>query len=83
MPFLKRILKSSKHTKKDQELKYLQCFDNDDKEIMIPLIMTGLFSPVGDVSACNYDAVYELQDLVMAFELPVKAQLIVKTLQIL
>jgi hypothetical protein len=74
--FLKRILKSSKHTKKDQELKYLQCFDNDDKEIMIPLIMTGLFSPVGDVSACNYDAVYELQDLVMAFELPVKAQLI-------
>ncbi|XP_063402306.1 uncharacterized protein LOC134686560 [Mytilus trossulus] len=74
--FFKRILKSSKHHKKDQELKYLQCFDDQGKEIMVPLIMTGLFSPVGDVSSCNYDAVYELHDLVMAFKLPVKAQLV-------
>ncbi|KAK3091118.1 hypothetical protein FSP39_017241 [Pinctada imbricata] len=74
--FLKRILKPGKQTKKDQELKYLQCFDIDGKEIMIPLIMTGVFSPVGEPSESNYDAVYEMQDLILAFNLPVKAQLI-------
>lgn len=70
------MLKSNKSVKKDQDLKYLQCFDDEEREIMVPLIMTGLFSPVGDALCCNYDAVYELYDLVMAFKLPVKAQLI-------
>lgn len=74
--FFKRMLKSNKSVKKDQDLKYLQCFDNEDREIMVPLIMTGLFSPIGDALCCNYDAVYELHDLVMAFNLPVKAQLV-------
>ena len=74
--FFKRILKPGKHTKKDQDLKYLQCFDNEGKEIMIPLIMTGVFSPIGEPSDNNYDAVYEMQDLILAFNLPVKAQLI-------
>ena len=71
----KRLLKQSK-PKKEQELKYLQCFDATGQEIMIPLIMSGVFSPVGDASMANYDAVYELQDLIMAFGLPVNAQLI-------
>ncbi|GFS17290.1 GRB2-associated and regulator of MAPK protein [Elysia marginata] len=71
----KRLLKQSK-PKKEQELKYLQCFDVSGQEIMIPLIMSGVFSPVGDASMANYDAVYELQDLIMAFGLPVNAQLI-------
>ncbi|GFO37167.1 grb2-associated and regulator of mapk protein [Plakobranchus ocellatus] len=71
----KRLLKQNK-PKKEQELKYLQCFDATGQEIMIPLIMSGVFSPVGDASMANYDAVYELQDLIMAFGLPVNAQLI-------
>ena len=75
--FFKRLLKSSKNKNKpEQDLKYLQCFDTEGKEIMIPLIMSGVFSPVGDASMANYDAVYELQDLIMAFGLPVNAQLI-------
>ncbi|XP_076440084.1 uncharacterized protein LOC143279795 [Babylonia areolata] len=75
--FFKRLLKSSKNKNKpEQDLKYLQCFDVDGKEIMIPLIMSGVFSPVGDASMANYDAVYELQDLIMAFGLPVNAQFI-------
>ncbi|KAL8590387.1 hypothetical protein ACOMHN_011601 [Nucella lapillus] len=75
--FFKRLLKSSKNKNKpEQDLKYLQCFDAEGKEIMIPLIMSGVFSPVGDASMANYDAVYELQDLIMAFGLPVNAQLI-------
>lgn len=71
----KRLLKQSK-VKKEQDLKYLQCFDPDHREIMIPLIMSGVFSPVGDATTANYDAVYELQDLIMAFGLPVNCQLI-------
>lgn len=71
----KRLLKQSK-VKKEQDIKYLQCFDTKGLEIMIPLIMSGVFSPVGDASMANYDAVYELQDLIMAFGLPVNAQLI-------
>ena len=74
---LKRILKYRNiNTKRDQDLKYLQCFDSKGHEIMIPLIMTGVFSPIGDPNEKNYDAVYELKDLTMAFDLPVKAQLI-------
>lgn len=74
---LKRILNYRNiSTKRDQDLKYLQCFDNKGNEIMIPLIMTGVFSPIGDPNEKNYDAVYELKDLTMAFDLPVKAQLI-------
>ncbi|XP_005107727.1 uncharacterized protein LOC101855593 [Aplysia californica] len=71
----KRFLKQNK-VKKEQDLKYLQCFDADGREIMIPLIMSGVFSPVGDATMANYDAVFELQDLIMAFGLPVNAQLI-------
>ncbi|KAK7492910.1 hypothetical protein BaRGS_00015857 [Batillaria attramentaria] len=67
---------SKSKNKPEQDLKYLQCFDVEGKEIMIPLIMSGVFSPVGDASMANYDAVYELQDLIMAFGLPVNAQLI-------
>ncbi|ESP01271.1 hypothetical protein LOTGIDRAFT_157447 [Lottia gigantea] len=72
----KKLLKSSKNSKKEQDLKYLQCFDSTGKEIMIPLIMSGVFSPVGESNSANYDAVYELQDLIMAFGLPVSAQLV-------
>ncbi|CAL1536687.1 unnamed protein product [Lymnaea stagnalis] len=71
----KRLLKQNK-LKKESELKYLQCFDVEGREIMIPLIMNGVFSPVGDASMANYDAVYELQDLIIAFGLPVNVQLI-------
>lgn len=75
--FLKRLLKSSKSKNKpEHDLKYLQCFDAGGREIMIPLIMSGVFSPVGDASGANYDAVYELQDLILAFGLPVNAQLV-------
>lgn len=72
---LKRLLKQSKG-KKEQDLKYLQCFDSNGWEIMIPFIMSGVFSPVGDSSVANFDAVYELQDLIIAFGLPVNTQLI-------
>ena len=75
--FFKRLFSSGKaNSKKEQELKYLQCFDVENREIMIPLIMTGVFSPVGDASSTNYDAVYSLRDLISAFPLPIKAQLI-------
>ncbi|KAL4236498.1 hypothetical protein ACF0H5_004884 [Mactra antiquata] len=73
----KRLFSSGKTTgTKEQELKYLQCFDSENREIMVPLIMTGVFSPVGDSSEQNYDAVYTLHDLISAFNLPIKAQLI-------
>ncbi|XP_046576695.1 LOW QUALITY PROTEIN: uncharacterized protein LOC124284634 [Haliotis rubra] len=72
----KKLLKSHKTSKKEQDMKYLQCYDSEGKEIMIPLIMSGVFSPVGDATVANYDAVYELQDLIMAFGLPVNAQII-------
>ena len=76
-PFFKRLFSSGKGgSKKEQELKYLQCFDVDNREIMIPLIMTGVFSPVGDAASVNFDAVYTLRDLITAFTLPIKAQLI-------
>lgn len=73
----KKILKY-RHisTKRDEDLKYLQCFDSKGNEIMIPLLMTGVFSPIGDPKNKSYDAVYELKDLTLAFDLPVKAQLI-------
>lgn len=74
--FFKKILKPVKHSQKDQELKYLQCFDTSAREVMIPLIMTGVFSPVGDLTNNDFDSVYELQDLVASFSLPVRAQLI-------
>ena len=74
--FFKKIIKPSKHSQKDQELKYLQCFDSSVREVMIPMIMTGVFSPVGDLTNNDYDSVYELQDLVASFSLPVRAQLI-------
>lgn len=74
--FFKKIIKPSKHSQKDQELKYLQCFDSCAREVMIPLIMTGVFSPVGDLTNNDFDSVYELQDLVASFSLPVRAQLI-------
>ncbi|CAG5119834.1 unnamed protein product [Candidula unifasciata] len=72
---LKRFLKQSK-SKKEQDLKYLQCFDSNGWEIMIPFIMSGVFSPVGDSTVANFDALYELQDLIIAFGLPVNTQLI-------
>ncbi|XP_050402306.1 uncharacterized protein LOC126818785 isoform X2 [Patella vulgata] len=72
----RKILKTNKNAKKEQDLKYLQCYDSSGKEIMIPLIMSGVFSPVGESNNANYDAVYELQDLIMAFGLPVSSQLI-------
>ncbi|XP_053395812.1 uncharacterized protein LOC123524018 [Mercenaria mercenaria] len=73
----KRLFSSGKGgNKKEQELKYLQCFDGENREIMVPLIMTGVFSPVGDQTNQNYDAVYTLHDLISAFNLPMKAQLI-------
>mgnify|MGYP000090171677 FL=1 len=73
----KRLFSStSGKGKKDQELKYLQCFDRNNCEIMVPLIMTGVFSPVGDQSNPNVDAVYSLHDLISAFNLPMKAQLV-------
>ena len=76
-PFFKRLFSSGKaNSKKEQELKYLQCFDVENREIMIPLIMTGVFSPVGDATSTNFDAVYSLRDLISAFPLPIKAQLI-------
>lgn len=74
--FFKKIIKPSKHSQKDQELKYLQCFDSSAREVMIPLIMTGVFSPVADLTNNDFDSVYELQDLVASFSLPVRAQLI-------
>lgn len=74
--FFKKIIKPSKHSQKDQELKYLQCFDSGAREVMIPLIMTGVFSPVADLTNNDFDSVYELQDLVASFSLPVRAQLI-------
>ena len=75
--FFKRLFSSGKgNSKKEQDLKYLQCFDAENREIMIPLIMTGVFSPVGDAGSTNYDAVYSLRDLISAFSLPIKAQLI-------
>ena len=73
---LRKMLKSSKTSQKDQGMKYLQCYDSGGKEIMIPLIMSGVFSPVGDSAVANYDAVYELLDLIKAFGFPVNAQLI-------
>lgn len=73
----KRLFSSGKTAvKKEQELKYLQCFDSENREIMVPLIMTGVFSPVGDQTNQNFDAVYTLHDLINAFNLPIKAQLI-------
>lgn len=73
----KRLFSStSGKGKKDQELKYLQCFDRNNCEIMVPLIMTGVFSPVGDQLNPNVDAVYSLHDLISAFNLPIKAQLV-------
>jgi len=73
----KRLFSSNKNgAKKDQELKYLQCFDCDNREIMVPLIMTGVFSPVGDQTSTSYDAVYNLHDVINAFTLPIKVQLI-------
>lgn len=78
----KRMFSSSKHSgKKEQELKYLQCFDRENREIMVPLIVTGVFSPVGDQTTQNFDAVYSLHDLISAFNLPIKAQLIHKDIQ--
>ncbi|XP_062578587.1 uncharacterized protein LOC134240509 [Saccostrea cucullata] len=74
--FFKKIIKPAKYSQKDQELKYLQCFDSNAQEVMIPLIMTGVFSPVGDLTNNDFDSVYELQDLVASFSLPVRAQLI-------
>lgn len=62
--------------KKEQDLKYLQCFDVNNKEIMVPLIMSGVFSPVGDTTEGNVDAVYEMQDMILAFNLPLTAQLV-------
>lgn len=67
---------TSGRSKKDQDLKYLQCFDTNNCEIMVPLIMTGVFSPVGDQLNPNYDAVYSLHDLISAFNLPIKVQLV-------
>ncbi|KAL3868186.1 hypothetical protein ACJMK2_041018 [Sinanodonta woodiana] len=76
-PFLKRMFSSGKSGRRDQELKYLQCFDRKGREIMIPLIIAGVFSPIGDdVSRADYDAVYALHDLVMTFNLPLKAKLV-------
>ncbi|KAK3584822.1 hypothetical protein CHS0354_006239 [Potamilus streckersoni] len=75
-PFLKRMFNSGKSGRRGQELKYLQCFDRKGMEIMIPLIIAGVFSPIGDVSRANYDAVYALHDLVMTFDLPLKAKLV-------
>ena len=73
----KRLFSSGKGSgKKEQDIKYLQCFDNENREIMIPLIMTGVFSPVGDETNQSFDAVYTLHDLINAFNLPMKAQLI-------
>lgn len=69
----KRFLKHGR-TRKGQE--YLQCYSSAGEEIMIPFIMSGVFSPVGDSTMANYDAVYELQNLVLAFGLPVSVQLI-------
>ncbi|XP_013086046.2 uncharacterized protein LOC106070650 [Biomphalaria glabrata] len=71
----KRLLKQTKG-KKDQELKYLQCFDTLAREIMVPFIVNGVFSPVGNSSVANYDAVYELQDLILAFGFPVNVQVV-------
>ena len=74
---LRRIFSSSKSAgKREQDLKYLQCFDSEEREIMVPLITTGVFSPVGDHVTPNVDAVYNIHDLLSAFQLPVKAQLI-------
>lgn len=72
----KRILRQGRFGKKDNDLRYLQCFNSEGKEIMIPLIMSGVFSPVGDTTETNYDAVYDLQDMLLAFSLPVKVQLV-------
>ncbi|KAL5017154.1 hypothetical protein ScPMuIL_006743 [Solemya velum] len=74
--FFKRMLKVGKNSRKDQDLKYLQCFDSNSREIMIPLIMNGVFSPIGDGTTLNFDAVYELADVVSAFPLPCKARLV-------
>ncbi|XP_041357331.1 uncharacterized protein LOC121374331 [Gigantopelta aegis] len=74
--FFRKMLKSSKTSRKDQDMRYLQCYDPVGKEIMIPLIMSGVFSPVGDSTVANYDAVYELLDLIKAFGFPVNVQLI-------
>ncbi|BFY99729.1 hypothetical protein BsWGS_02769 [Bradybaena similaris] len=73
--FLRKLWKQE-NAKKEEDVKYLQCFDPSGSEIMIPLFMSGVFSPIGDSSFANYDAVYEFQDLIMAFGLPVNAQLI-------
>lgn len=72
----RKLLKHSKSSKKDHDMKYLQCFNEQGSEIMIPLIMTGVFSPIGETEVSNYDAVYSLNDLITAFKLPVKTQLI-------
>ncbi|CAG5126386.1 unnamed protein product [Candidula unifasciata] len=73
--FLKKLWKHE-HAKKEEDVKYLQCFDPSGSEIMIPLFMSGVFSPIGDSSFANYDAVYEFKDLIMAFGLPVNVQLV-------
>ncbi|XP_033739023.1 uncharacterized protein LOC117326385 isoform X2 [Pecten maximus] len=74
--FFRKLLRTHKSGKKEQELKYLQCFDTSGTEVMIPIIMSGVFSPIGETTEENFDSVYELQDLILAFHLPVKAQLI-------
>ncbi|XP_060075042.1 uncharacterized protein LOC132554749 [Ylistrum balloti] len=74
--FFKKLLRTNRSGKKEQDLKYLQCFDTSGTEVMIPIIMSGVFSPIGETAEENFDSVYELQDLILAFHLPVKAQLI-------
>ncbi|OWF49836.1 uncharacterized protein LOC110451178 [Mizuhopecten yessoensis] len=74
--FFKKLLRTHRSGKKEQDLKYLQCFDTNGTEVMIPIIMSGVFSPIGETAEENFDSVYELQDLILAFHLPVKAQLI-------
>lgn len=74
--FFKKLLRTNRSGKKEQDLKYLQCFDTSGTEVMIPIIMSGVFSPIGETTEENFDSVYELQDLILAFNLPVKVQLI-------
>ena len=59
-----------------QEDSYLQCKDKNDKDVILPFLETGIFSPIGQTGSKRFDSVYEISDIVRYLDLPVYVQLV-------
>jgi len=61
--------------KRGKEIKYLQCLDSDDQEILLEFSQMGQFSPVGEAGTNIDGAAYRLPDILPGRSLPVYVKL--------